>query len=389
MAEKRDYYEVLGVSRQATDDEIKKAYRTLAKKYHPDLNPGDKEAEAKFKEAGEAYEVLSDAEKRRRYDQFGFAGVDPSYTAGAGGYGGAGGPPRASTLTTSATSSRASSEAADSAGSAEHPYPEPQRPDPGSNMEITIRCPLWKRSRVARRTITIKRLEVCSDCGGTGTEKGSAVETCPDCHGSGQVLYSSVLPFGVMQTSAACPHCGGKGKIIKNPCKKCGGKGRVRVTRKLDINIPAGIDDGQTFLVRGQGDHGINNGPAGDVAVTVTVRPDPLFERDGFNIWCEVPITYTQAVLGDEITVPTVDGKVSYTVPEGTQSGTVFRLRNKGVSYVNGGGRGDQYVKVSIEVPKNLSGKQKELLKEFDKLSSDKNFEKRKGFFDKLKDMFD
>lgn len=152
---------------------------------------------------------------------------------------------------------------------------------------------------------------------------------------------------------------------------------------------PAGIDDGQTFLVRGQGDHGINNGPAGDVAVTVTVRPDPLFERDGFNIWCEVPITYTQAVLGDEITVPTVDGKVSYTVPEGTQSGTVFRLRNKGVSYVNGGGRGDQYVKVSIEVPKNLSSKQKELLKEFDKLSSDKNFEKRKGFFDKLKDMFD
>ena len=389
MAEKRDYYEVLGVSRQATDDEIKKAYRTLAKKYHPDLNPGDKEAEAKFKEAGEAYEVLSNAEKRRRYDQFGFAGVDPSYTAGAGGYGGAGG---------------AQGFGFDDIGDIFESFfggggfsgfggstrtRNPNAPIKGSNVEITIPLFFMEAVKGCQKTITIKRLEVCSDCGGTGTEKGSAVETCPDCHGSGQVTVQQRTPFGVMQTVRTCPHCGGKGKIIKNPCKKCGGKGRVRVTRKLDINIPAGIDDGQTFLVRGQGDHGINNGPAGDVAVTVTVRPDPLFERDGFNIWCEVPITYTQAVLGDEITVPTVDGKVSYIVPEGTQSGTVFRLRNKGVSYVNGGGRGDQYVKVSIEVPKNLSSKQKELLKEFDKLSSDKNFEKRKGFFDKLKDMFD
>lgn len=390
MAEKRDYYEVLGVSRQATDDEIKKAYRTLAKKYHPDLNPGDKEAEAKFKEAGEAYEVLSNSEKRRRYDQFGFAGVDPSYTAGAGGYGGAGGAAQGfgfDDIGDIFESFFGGGGFSGFGGSTR--TRNPNAPIKGSNVEITIPLSFMEAVKGCQKTITIKRLEVCSDCGGTGAEKGSAVETCPDCHGSGQVTVQQRTPFGVMQTVRTCPHCGGKGKIIKNPCKKCGGKGRVRVTRKLDINIPAGIDDGQTFLVRGQGDHGINNGPAGDVAVTVTVRPDPLFERDGFNIWCEVPITYTQAVLGDEITVPTVDGKVSYIVPEGTQSGTVFRLRNKGVSYVNGGGRGDQYVKVSIEVPKNLSSKQKELLKEFDKLSSDKNFEKRKGFFDKLKDMFD
>ncbi len=381
MAEKRDYYEVLGVGRQATEDEIKKAYRQLAKKYHPDLNPDDKEAEARFKEAGEAYEVLSNAEKRRKYDQFGFAGVDPGYggAGGAagfgfddigdifesffgGGFGGFGGSTRTR---------------------------NPNAPIKGADVSVTVPLSFMEAIKGCTKTITIKRLEVCSDCGGTGAKKGSAVETCPDCGGTGQVTVQRRTPFGVMQSTGACTRCGGKGKIIKEPCQKCGGKGRVRVTKKLEVNIPAGIDDGQTFLVRGQGDHGINNGPSGDVAVTVTVRPDPLFERDGFNIWCEVPITFTQAVLGDEITVPTVDGKVSYTIPDGTQSGTVFRLRNKGVGYINGSGRGDQYVKVTIEVPKNLSGKQKELLREFDSLSSDKNFEKRKGFFEKLRDMFE
>ena len=249
MAEKRDYYEVLGVSRQATDDEIKKAYRTLAKKYHPDLNPGDKEAEAKFKEAGEAYEVLSNAEKRRRYDQFGFAGVDPSYAAGAGGYGGAGG---------------AQGFGFDDIGDIFESFfggggfsgfggstrtRNPNAPIKGSNVEITIPLSFMEAVKGCQKTITIKRLEVCSDCGGTGAEKGSAMETCPDCHGSGQVTVQQRTPFGVMQTVRTCPHCGGKGRIIKNPCKKCGGKGRVRVTRKLDINIPAGIDDGQTLDV--------------------------------------------------------------------------------------------------------------------------------------------
>ena len=386
MAEKRDYYEVLGVSRQATDDEIKKAYRQLAKKYHPDLNPDDKEAEAKFKQAGEAYEVLSNADKRRKYDQFGFAGVDPNYGAGAGGAGAAGfGFDDIGDIFESFFGGGAGFGGFGGSTRTRNP----NAPIKGGDVNVTIPLSFMEAVKGCKKTITIKRLEVCSDCGGTGAQKGSAVEICPDCSGTGQETVRSRTPFGVMQSTRTCSRCGGRGKIIKEPCKKCGGKGRVRVTKQLEVNIPAGIDDGQTFLVRGQGDHGVNNGPAGDVAVTVTVRPDPLFERDGFNIWCEVPITFTQAVLGDEITVPTVDGKVSYNIPDGTQSGTVFRLRNKGVGYINGGGRGDQYVKVTIEVPKNLSGKQKELLREFDSLSSDKNFEKRKGFFEKLKDMFE
>ena len=386
MAEKRDYYEVLGVSRQATDDEIKKAYRQLAKKYHPDLNPDDKEAEAKFKEAGEAYEVLSNADKRRKYDQFGFAGVDPNYGADAGGAGAAGfGFDDIGDIFESFFGGGAGFGGFGGSTRTRNP----NAPIKGGDVNVTIPLSFMEAVKGCKKTITIKRLEVCSDCGGTGAQKGSAVEICPDCSGTGQETVRSRTPFGVMQSTRTCSRCGGRGKIIKEPCKKCGGKGRVRVTKQLEVNIPAGIDDGQTFLVRGQGDHGVNNGPAGDVAVTVTVRPDPLFERDGFNIWCEVPITFTQAVLGDEITVPTVDGKVSYNIPDGTQSGTVFRLRNKGVGYINGGGRGDQYVKVTIEVPKNLSGKQKELLREFDSLSSDKNFEKRKGFFEKLKDMFE
>ena len=189
----------------------------------------------------------------------------------------------------------------------------------------------------------------------------------------------------MVQTSRVCSKCGGKGKIIREKCSKCGGMGRVKVTKKLEVTVPAGIDDGQTFVLRGQGDHGVNSGPAGDVNVTVGVKPDPLFRRDGYDIWCEIPITFTQAVLGDEITVPTIDGKVAYQVPEGTQPGTVFRLRNKGISYLNGRGRGDQYVEVTLEVPKGLTGKQKEALKAFDQLTGEKNYEKRKSFFEKLK----
>ena len=262
---------------------------------------------------------------------------------------------------------------------------DPNAPIKGSNVEVTIPLSFMEAAKGCQKTITIKRLEVCSDCGGTGAEKGSAVETCPDCHGTGQVTVQQRTPFGVMQTVRTCPHCGGKGKVIKNPCKKCGGKGRVRVSRKLEINIPAGIDDGQTFLVRGQGDQGINNGPAGDVAVTVTVRPDPLFERDGFNIWCEVPITFTQAVLGAELEIPTIDGKVKYTLPEGTQSGTTFRLKGKGIPSINGRGRGDQYVTVYIETPKNLNKEQKEALKKFAETMGESNYEEQKKFFKKFK----
>lgn len=385
MADKRDYYEVLGVEKTASDDEIKKAYRKMAKKYHPDLNPDDKEAEAKFKEVGEAYEVLSDKQKRARYDQFGHAGVDPSYGGGQGGYAryqqydhgdfgdfgdifgdifsgfGFGG----------ATKAR-----------------NPGGPIRGNDTQVRIQLTFMEAAKGCKKEIPIQRLERCADCGGTGAKAGTQPETCPDCGGSGQVRVQQRSPFGVIQTVKACSRCGGKGKVIKEPCKACNGMGKIRHNRKITVDIPAGINDGQTFVVRGQGDDGSNGGPTGDLNVTVSVKEDPIFQRDNFDIWVDIPITYAQAVLGDEITVPTIDGKVSYTVPEGTQPGTTFRLRNKGVTYVNGKGRGDQYVRVSIEVPTNLTGKQKDMLKEFEASTGDKNYAKRKSFFDKIKDAF-
>ena len=385
MADKRDYYEVLGVEKGANDDEIKKAYRKMAKKYHPDLNPDDKTAEAKFKEVGEAYEVLSDKQKRARYDQFGHAGVDPSYGAGQGGYEryqqynhgdfgdfsdifgdifsgfGFGGSTRTR---------------------------NPNGPIRGNDTQVRIQLSFMEAVKGCKKEIPIQRLERCADCSGTGAKAGTTPETCPECGGSGQVHVQQRSPFGVIQTVKACSRCGGKGKVINDPCKSCNGMGRVRHSRKITVDIPAGIDNGQTFVVRGQGDDGTNGGPAGDLNVTVSVKEDSLFQREGFDIWVDIPITYAQAVLGDEVTVPTIDGKVSYNVPEGTQPGTTFRLRNKGIPYVNGRGRGDQYVKVNVEVPTNLSSKQKDMLRDFDSSTGDKNYTKRKTFFDKIKDAF-
>ena len=373
MAEKRDYYEVLGVSKSATADELKRAYRKLAKQYHPDMNPGDKNAEAKFKEVNEAYEVLNDPAKRQRYDQFGHAGVDPSYGAGSGGAGGFdvgdifesffGGGFGGSSRTRN-----------------------PNAPIRGNDISVTVGLSFMEAAKGCKQTINIQRLESCDTCGGTGAKKGTTPETCPECGGTGQVKVQQRTPIGVIQTTRTCTKCSGKGKIVREQCSACRGAGRVRKSKTLEVNVPAGINDGQTFVLRGQGDNGLNGGPSGDVNIMVNLRPDSLFERDGFDVWCDIPITFSQAVLGDDIVVPTIDGKVQYTVPEGTQSGTVFRLRNKGIPYVNGRGRGDQYVKVNIEVPRNLTGKQKESLREFEKLTGDKNYEKRKGFFDKLKD---
>ena len=239
------------------------------------------------------------------------------------------------------------------------------------------------------KRLKISRLETCKTCGGTGAKNADAIKTCPDCHGSGQVRVTQRTPFGVINSTRTCSKCSGKGKIISDPCTACNGLGRVRVNKTIEVNIPAGIDDGQTFAVSGQGDMGINGGPAGNLNVNVSVRPDPIFDRDGFDVWCEIPITFTQAVFGDEVVVPTIDGKVKYSIHEGTQPGTTFRLKNKGIPLINGRGRGDQYVKVTIEVPKNLSAKQKDLLKQFEGASSEKNYEKRKGFFDKLKDAWE
>ena len=382
MADKRDYYEVLGVSRNAGEDEIKSAYRKLAKQYHPDLHPDDKDAEAKFKEASEAYEVLSNKDKRARYDQFGHAGVDPSYGAGGagagfsgnvdfdlgdifdsffGGFGGFGGGGRTR---------------------------NPNAPVQGSDIRTSISISFMEAAHGCKREITITRMETCPDCHGSGAANGSSADVCPDCGGTGQVRVSQRTPFGMMQSTTTCSRCGGKGRIIRDPCKKCSGSGRVRVSKKLEVSVPAGIDDGQTFVLRGQGDAGRNGGPSGDVNVIVNVRPDPIFERDGYDVWCDVPLTYAQCAIGDEITVPTVDGKIRYNVPEGTQPGTVFRMRGKGIPYVNGRGRGNHLVRVTLEVPKKLNFQQKEALKAFEKTLDERNYEKRRGFFDKLKDLF-
>ena len=361
MADKRDYYEVLGIAKGASEDEIKKAYRKVAKKYHPDLNPGNKEAEEKFKEANEAYEVLSNPEKKAKYDQFGFAGVDPNYGAGqGGGFGGFGGSTRQAQ----------------------------NGPVRGNDLRYNLTISFEEAVFGCKKEINIARDENCEQCGGTGAKPGTSPKTCDQCHGTGQVTVRRQTAIGVMQMQQPCARCGGRGRIIKEPCPKCGGKGRVKVSKTVTVNIPAGIDDGQTVAVRGQGDSGRNGGPAGDLRVTVSVRPDPLFERDGYDIWCEIPITFAQAAMGDDIVVPTVDGKVSYHVPEGTQSGTVFRLRDKGIPALNGRGRGDQYVRVVVEVPKSMTKAQKDKLREFDAALSDKNYQKRKSFTERLRDCF-
>lgn len=381
MADKRDYYDVLGLQKGCSEDEIKKAYRKLARQYHPDLNPGDAQAEAKFKEVGEAYEVLSDQQKRARYDQFGHAGVDPSYGAGGGGgY---------------SYSGFDDIDLGDLFGSffgggfSGRNRTNPNAPQKGRNININVTISFMEAAHGVKKEVSYPSMDRCTSCGGSGAAAGSSAETCPECHGTGRVNIAQRTPFGMVQTQRACSKCGGKGKVIKTPCASCSGSGRVHTNHKLEINIPAGIDDGQTISVSGKGDSGINGGPYGDLLVTVSVRPDTLFERDGYDVWCEVPITFAQAVFGDEITVPTIDGKVKYTIPAGTQTGTKFRLKGKGITALNSRMRGDQYVIVNVEVPKNLSSKQKEALKNFDKLcADDKNYEKRKNFFNKLKDMF-
>ncbi|MEG1686760.1 MAG: molecular chaperone DnaJ [Angelakisella sp.] len=384
MPEKRDYYEVLGVQKGCTEDELKKAYRKVAKSYHPDLNPDNKDAESKFKEVNEAYEVLSDKDKRARYDQFGHAGVDPNF--GAGGFGGGGGGFGGFGDLGDIFGDLFGSFGGGFGGSSR--TRDPNAPVRGNDIGYAVTIEFMEAVKGCTKRVSTQKLEVCSDCNGSGASRGTQPETCPNCHGSGQVRTVRQIPgLGNVQTTGSCSRCGGKGKIVNDPCKKCGGKGRVRVSKTLEISIPAGIDDGQTFVVRGQGDNGANGGPAGDLHISVTVRPDSIFERQGFDIWCEIPITYSQAVLGDEITVPTVDGQVKYDVPEGTQNATVFRLREKGVTAVNGKGRGDQYVRVAIEVPKGLSKAQKEKLREFEDSLTAKNYNKRQSFFNKLKDI--
>ncbi len=381
MADKRDYYEVLGVQKTASADDIKKAYRSLARKYHPDLHPDDKDCAEKFKEVNEAYEVLSDPSKKERYDQFGHAGVDPNY--GSGGFGGGAGFNPFGDMGDIFENLFGGGFGGGFGGSTRARADAPRR---GQDIDTTVTIEFMEACMGVKRDIKINRLDKCPDCKGTGASAGSTPQTCPECGGRGQVKVAQRTPFGVISSQKTCTKCGGKGKIVSNPCSKCGGNGRVRVSKSLSVDIPAGIDDGQMLRVSGQGDAGINGGPSGNLNVGVRVKNHPLFERDEYDIHCEIPITYAQAVMGDELVVPTIDGNVKYSIGEGTQTGTVFRLKGKGVKKLQRSERGDQYVKVYVEVPKNLDKKQKELLKEFEASLEDKNYEKKKNFFDKLKE---
>ncbi len=383
MADKRDYYEVLGVDKNASEDEIRKAYRKLAKKYHPDLNPGDAEAEKKFKEINEANDVLSNPEKKAKYDQFGHAGVDPNF-GGGGGYGGAGVDFDFGDLGDIFGSFFGGGFGGGSRRA------NPNAPQRGRDTVASLGISFEEAAKGCKKTVKVSKIETCNSCHGSGAEEGTHKKTCPVCNGRGQVSTATRTPFGVMQTQRTCSNCNGEGMINEHPCKKCSGKGRVRVSKKVEVNIPAGIDDSQILNVRGEGDSGINGGPAGDLRIEITVRPHPVFERDGYDVWCEMPISVSEALLGAEVIVPTLDGKVSYKVHEGTQPGDVFKLKGKGIQVLNGKGRGDQYVKMIVEIPKNLSSEQKDLIKKFEKscASNGKNYQKKTKFFDKIKNMF-
>ena len=374
MADKRDYYEVLGLSKGASEDEIKKAYRRKAKETHPDLHPGDKEAEARFKEVNEAYEVLSDSDKKARYDQFGHAGVDPNFGGGGGFDGGF-----------------AFGDLGDIFGSffgggfGGGRRSNPNAPQRGESIRISLTIDFEEAAFGCEKAVTIERAEACPTCQGSGCASGTTPETCSKCRGTGTVQVRRQTPMGVFATSSACPDCGGKGRIIRQPCKDCRGSGFVRKRKTIQASVPAGIDNGQTISIRGQGSAGKNGGPAGDLLITIAVRPHELFRREGTSVLCETPITFAQAVLGAELEIPTIDGKVKYDLPEGTQSGSTFRLKGKGIPSLNGRGRGDQYVTVYIETPRNLNHEQKEALKKFAETMGDDNYQERKGLFGKNK----
>ena len=374
MAEqKRDYYEVLGVSKGASQDEIKRAYRKLAKANHPDLNPGDKAAEARFKAVNEAYEILSDSDKKARYDQYGHAGVDPNFGAGGGFDGG---------FDFGDLGDLFGSFFGGGFGGRRS---NPNAPQRGESIRLSLAVSFEEAAFGCEKAVTVERMEQCDTCHGNGCAPGATPEICPDCHGTGQVQVRRQTPMGVFATTSPCSKCGGKGKIIHQPCKDCRGTGAVRKRKTIQASIPAGIDHGQTISIRGQGHAGTNGGPAGDLLITITVRPHDLFRREGTSVLCEAPITFAQAVLGAELEIPTIDGKVKYDLPEGTQSGTTFRLKGKGIPTINGRGRGDQYVTVYIETPRNLNKEQKEALKRFAESVGDGNYEERKKFFKKFK----
>ena len=383
MAEnKRDYYEVLGVQKGASADEIKKAYRKAAMKYHPDRNPGDATAEEKFKEVGEAYEVLSDDSKRQRYDQYGHAGVDPNFGAGAGPYG-------AGFSGFGDMGDIFGDIFGDVFGGGRSRTQTRNGPRRGENVGARLEITFEEAAFGCEKVVSTQRIENCATCGGSGSADG-VIEKCTQCGGSGQVRTVQNFMGMQMQSTTTCPSCNGRGQMIKNPCNTCKGKGKVRRTNKVKVKIPAGVDAGQSGRVRGEGCVGSNGGPNGDLLVDIYIKRHAIFTRENMDVLCEVPISFTQAALGAEIEVPTLDGKVKYEIPEGTQTGREFVLREKGIPEVNNPRyRGNHRFTVVVETPTRLSNEQKELLRQFDGTIEKHETPKMKKFFDSIKDLFD
>jgi molecular chaperone DnaJ len=368
---KRDYYEVLGISKSATKDEIKKAYRKLSKQYHPDINKAEDAAD-KFKEVKEAYEVLSDDQKKAHYDQFGH--TDPNQ--GFGGFGGGG----------SDFGGFGFEDIFSSIFGGGGRRRDPNAPRQGADLQYTMTLSFEEAVFGKETTIEIPREETCETCHGSGAKPGTKVDTCSHCNGSGQLNVEQNTPFGRVVNRRACHHCSGTGKIIKEKCTTCRGDGKVTKRRKINVKIPAGVDDGQQLRVSAQGEPGVNGGPPGDLYVVFHVRTHEFFERDGDDIYCEMPLTFAQAALGDEVEVPTLHGKVKLKIPAGTQTGTKFRLKGKGVANVRGYGQGDQHIHVRVVTPTKLSEKQKQLLREFAELSGQEAVdEQHDSFFAKVK----
>lgn len=372
---KRDYYEVLGVDKTADEATIKRAFRQQAKKYHPDLNPGDKDAEEKFKEVNEAYQILSDPQKRQQYDQFGFDGPQAGFGGGAG-YGDFGGFGGFEDIFSSFFGGGAR-------------QANPNAPRQGDDLRMDVTISFEEAARGCEKEVNVVRDETCENCGGTGAKPGTKPTTCSTCHGTGQVTQVRNTAFGRIQNVTTCPNCHGTGKVISDPCPKCNGRGKKRTSRRRTVKIPAGIDNGQVLTIRGQGGAGESGGPNGDLLIVVNVRPHKLFKRRDYDLYLELPITFTQATLGAEVDVPTLDKPVKYNIPEGTQPGTVFRIKGAGIPYLRGTGKGDLYVTAKVEVPRKLTEKQKELLRQFEGVSTGNEYQEKKNFFERLKDAFD
>lgn len=376
MAEqKRDYYEVLGVNKNATEEELKKAYRQVAKKYHPDLNPGNAEAEAKFKEANEAYAVLSDADKRRKYDQFGHAGVDGN------GFGGGG-----FNYTDMDFSDIFSSIFGGGFGGSSRRRSGPQR---GADLRYGMSISFMEAAFGVEKDITIDKEDTCTSCNGSGAQPGTSPETCPTCRGSGRIQQQTQTLFGMTMVTKDCNTCGGRGTIIRTPCTTCHGRGRMRIRKTIHVKVPAGVDTGNRLPIRGEGEPGTKGGPYGDLYIEFKVAKHDIFTRTGADTYCEVPISYSQACLGGEIDVPTIDGPMKYTIKEGTQPGETVDFRGKGIPYVNSNGaRGKHTCKFVVEVPTRLNEEQKKLLRSFEGTLTERNYAKKSGFFKKVKDIF-